>query len=74
MAHNVIPVVVQVVQHSAVMVQPVSVIMNVKRIIHPQKRASAKQMVRHVQMGCVRVVFVKMTPVQVVHQNHARLI
>ena len=58
MAHNVINAVVQAAQYSVVMVQPVSVIMNVKHTILLQKRASAKQMVQHVQMVCVRRVFV----------------
>ena len=74
MGPNAIHVVVQVGQHSAVMVQHVFAIMNVKHIMHPPKHVSARQMVRPVQPVCVKQVSAQMIRVRPEQLKHARLI
>ena len=74
MGPNAIHADAQVVQHSAVMVQPVSVIMNVKRIMRLPKHVSAKQMVRPAQLVCVKQVSAQMIRVRPEQLKHAQLI
>ena len=73
-ALNVIRVVARPVQHSAVMVQHVSVIMNVKRIMRLPKHVSARQMVRPAQLVCVKQVSAQMIRVRPEQLKRVRLI
>lgn len=74
MGPNAIHADVQVVQHSAVMVQPVSVMMNVKRIMRLPKHVSARQMVRPAQLVCVKQVSAQMIRVRPEQLKRVRLI
>ena len=72
MAHNVIHVVVQVGQHSVVMVRHVYVIANAKHIMLLQKHVLKKQTEQRVQMVYVQVVYVKMIHVHPGHRKHVQ--